>query len=191
MAGMMGAHRATPPAASERPSVEATVSVAVRLQPVADALPPVEYRWDEDTDILTAHVAVPGVGEGMSGSVGVEGSDGSWLIFDVASGRIRGVEVAVWPEVKKRSALAPPDEVEPASVTLPTRASQPALAALESDTTLMAEADREERTIHFRIGKRRPVRTVRMARDILLEVDARDYLAGVWLLNVPPSPAFT
>lgn len=165
------------------------MSVAVRLQPVADALPPVEYRWDEDTDILTAHVEVPGAGEGMSGSVGVEGSDGSWLIFDVASGRIRGVEVAVWPEVKKRTALAPPTECEPASVTLPARRSQPGLAALESDETLMAEADREERTIHFRIGRRRPVRTVRMASDILLEVDARDYLAGVWLLNVPPSPA--
>jgi hypothetical protein len=59
------------------------------------------------------------------------------------------------------------------------------------DTTLMAEADREERTIHFRIGKRRPVRTVRLAKDILLEVDTRDYLAGVWLLNVPPSPALS
>jgi hypothetical protein len=57
--------------------------------------------------------------------------------------------------------------------------------------TLMAEADREERTIHFRIGRPRPVRAVRLARDILLEVDARDYLAGVWLLNVPPSPALS
>jgi hypothetical protein len=127
----------------------------------------------------------------MSGSVGIEGSDGSWLIFDVASGSIRGVEVAVWPEVKKRTVLAPPDDVEPATVRLPLRQSQPNLSSVEMDTTLMAEADREERTIRFRIGRRRPVRTVRVARDILLEVDTRDYLAGVWLLNVPPSPALT
>ena len=167
------------------------MSVAVRLDPAAAVVPPVEYRWDEDTDILTASVALAGEGEGMSGSVGVEGSDGSWLIFDVAGGCIRGVEVAVWPEVKKRTVLAPPSEVETATVRLPSRKSQPGLASLEMDTTLMAEADREERTIHFRIGKRRSVRTVRLARDLLLEVDERDYLAGVWLLNVPPSPALS
>jgi hypothetical protein len=167
------------------------VSVAVRLDPAEASVPPVEYRWDEDTDILTASVAVVGDGEGMSGSVGIEGSDGSWLIFDVAGGRIRGVEVAVWPEVKKRTVLSPPSEIEPATVRLPSRSAKPGVSSLEMDTTLMAEADREERTIHFRIGKRRTVRTVRLARDILLEVDARDYLAGVWLLNVPPSPAFS
>ena len=33
----------------------------------------------------------------MSGSVELEGSDGSWLILDVASGCIDGVEVAVVP----------------------------------------------------------------------------------------------
>lgn len=167
------------------------MSVAVRLDPAVEAVPPVEYRWDEDTDILTASVAVIGDGEGMSGSVGVEGSDGSWLIFDVAGGSIRGVEVAVWPEVKKRTVLSPPSDIEPATVRLPSTSAKSTIAALETDTTLMAEADREERTIHFRIGKRRPVRTVRLARDILLEVDARDYLAGVWLLNVPPSPALS
>jgi len=167
------------------------VSVAVRLDPAVEAVPPVEYRWDEDTDILTASVAVIGDGEGMSGSVGVEGSDGSWLIFDVAGGSIRGVEVAVWPEVKKRTVLSPPSDIEPATVRLPSTSAKSTIAALETDTTLMAEADREERTIHFRIGRRRPVRTVRLARDILLEVDARDYLAGVWLLNVPPSPALS
>lgn len=164
------------------------MSLAVRLDPETAAAPPVEYRWDEDTDILTAHLAVEGEGEGMSGSVGIEGSDGSWLIFDVAHGAIRGVEVAVWPAVQKRTMLAPPTEVQPAKVRLPSRRSQPGTATLEMDTTLMAEADREGRTIHFRIGRPRPVRTVRLARDILLEVDARDYLAGVWLLNVPPSP---
>ena len=167
------------------------MSVAVRLDPAVEAVPAVEYRWDEDTDILTASVAVIGDGEGMSGSVGVEGSDGSWLIFDVAGGSIRGVEVAVWPEVKKRTVLAPPSDIEPATVRLPSTSAKSTIAALETDTTLMAEADREERTIHFRIGKRRSVRTVRLARDILLEVDARDYLAGVWLLNVPPSPALS
>ena len=164
------------------------MSVAVQLAEPAGTVPGVEYRWDEDTDILTATLADTPPGEGLSGSVGVEGRDGSWLVFDVAAGTIRSVEVPVWPTVRRVAELAPPGDVEPARVLFPSRRSQPGLASLEMDTTLVADADAAERTIHFRIGRARPVRTVRVARDILLDVDASDYLAGVWLLNVPPSP---
>jgi hypothetical protein len=30
---------------------------------------------------------------------------------------------------------------------------------------------------------------VRLARDLMLDVDASNHLAGLWLLNVPPFPA--
>ena len=83
------------------------MSVAVQLEPAAN-VPAVEYRWDADTDILTARLRGANGRTGMSGSVEVEGSDGSWLILDVASGCIDGVEVAVWPDVHKRRGLAPP-----------------------------------------------------------------------------------
>ena len=168
------------------------MDIAVRIDPGADGAAEsaeVDYRWDADTDILTANLRANAVSEGMSGSVGVEGSDGSWLIFDVNAGKIRGVEVAVWPDVRKLSTLAPPDQVEDASVTLPARASQPGIASLEMDTALMAESDQSERTIHFRIGPKRRTRVVRLAKDILLDVDQRSVIAGVWLLNVPPFPA--
>ncbi len=36
-----------------------------------------------------------------------KGSDGSWLILDLNGGSVHGVEVAVWPEVRKRSAARP------------------------------------------------------------------------------------
>ena len=164
------------------------MSVAVLLAASPGMMPGVEYRWDEDTDILTATLGDAPQGEGLSGSVGVEGRDGSWLVFDVAAGAIRSVEIPVWPTVRRLAELVPPGDVEPARVSFPSRRSQPGLASVEMNTTLIADTDVAERTIHFRIGKTRPVRTVRVARDILLDVDTSDYLAGVWLLNVPPSP---
>ena len=167
------------------------MSVAVQLTESAGNIPAVEYRWDEDTDILTATLGDAPQGEGLSGSVGVEGRDGSWLVFDVAAGAIRSVEVPVWPTVRRLSQLVPPGDVEVARVRFPSRRSQPGLASLEMDTTIVADTDASVRTIHFRIGRTRPVRTVRVARDLLLDVDASDYLAGVWLLNVPPSPVET
>jgi hypothetical protein len=149
----------------------------------------VEYRWDPDTDILTANCRNKSVGEGMSGSVELAGSDGSWLILDVRSGSINGVEVAVWPDVRKVRALQPPDAAEDARLVVAPRKPPRGVAAIEVDTALTAEADQAERTIHFKVGSHRPQRTVRIARDILIEVDETSAIAGVWLLNVPPFPA--
>ena len=165
------------------------MNVAVQLEPAAEPCPGVEYRWDTDTDILTARLIGPVPSEGMSGSVGIEGTDGSWLILDVSAGRIRGVEVAVWPDVHKRPALAPPTLVEDALVVIPSRASQPGIASLEVDAALMAEADTAERVIHFRVGARRNVRTIRLGTDLLLDVDPQSHIAGLWMLNVPPFPS--
>lgn len=60
--------------------------------------------------------------------------------------------------------------------------------SVEVDTRLAAEADKAERTIHFRLGVMRDTRTVRIARHILLDIDRRDRIAGLWLLDVPPIP---
>jgi hypothetical protein len=161
------------------------VSIAVRIEPTGGDPGEVEYRWDADTDILTATMKAKAVGEGSSGAVEIQGSDGSWLILDVAAGSIHGVEVAVWPDVRKRPTLSPPADAEDGRVDVPPRGK---VAAIEMDTALRAEADEAERTIHFRVGPSRRTRTVRIARQILVEVDGGDEIAGVWLLDVPPFP---
>src|SRR4051812_8050349 len=120
------------------------MSLVVQVAPFTGSPSEVEYRWDEDTDILTATIRATGVSEGMSGSVEIEGADGSWLVFDVTDGHINGVEVAVWPEVRKVGTLAAPAKVEDARVTVPSSGSQPEVAALEVDTSLTAESDDDE-----------------------------------------------
>jgi hypothetical protein len=164
------------------------VKIAVRLEPASESPAEVAYRWDQDTDILTAQLLTETDGDGMSGSVGLEGSDGSWLVLDVAAGRIKGVEIAIWPEVRKLSAFAPPAQVEDACVIVPSRRSQPEIASLEMATLLVAEADHANRNFHFRLGKFRGSRTIRLARDVLLDVDDKSQISGLWLLNVPPCP---
>jgi hypothetical protein len=165
------------------------VSVAVNIEPVSGVPPEVEYRWDADTDILTANLRAKAVGEGISGSIDLMGSDGAWLNLDVADGRIHGVEVAVWPDVRKVPALDPPKAVENGRVGVALRAISGNPASMSVDTALVAEADNAERTIHFRVGSARNVRTIRFARDLLLDIDQQGRIAGLWLLNVPPFPA--
>jgi hypothetical protein len=165
------------------------VSIAVRIEPASASPGQVEYRWDPDTDILTASVRHGPEGDGGSASVEIEGRDGSWLVLDVASGQISGVEVAVWPEVKKRGTLSPPADVQDAMVTIPTSREPGEISSIEMNTALAADSDTAERTFHFRLGPSRETRTVRIAREILIDLDRRDRIAGLWLLDVPPFPA--
>jgi uncharacterized protein YuzE len=151
------------------------VSIAVRVEPLNGTPGEVEYRWDTDTDILTANIRPRAVSEGTSGSVEIEGTDGSWLILDLNGGSVHGVEVAVWPEVRKRPSLDPPSDLTDGRVMV-------------GSNDNAAEADEAETTIHFKLGPSRQTRTVRIARDILIDVDGKERIAGVWLLAVPPFP---
>ena len=164
------------------------MNITVHVEPSDGAPAPVEYRWDTDTAILTASLADGGPREGTSGAVELAGNDGSWVILDVKGGTVHGVEVAVWPDVKKLPALSVPADVEVARLVVPTAEQKP-VAVLQMDTTLVAEADPSERTIHFRLGAKRPARTVCIARDILVDVDDHQAIKGIWLLNVPPFPS--
>ncbi len=162
--------------------------IVLNVQAVNGELPPVEYRWDTDTDILTAHLQHGAVDcEGMTGSVELAGNDGSWVILDVKSGRIDGIEVAVWPDVRKVSTLAQPI-AEHATVQVASRREPGKVQLLQVDTPLAAEADHDERTIHFSLGGVRHARAVRIARDVVLELDDHGAISGIWLLNVPPFP---
>ncbi len=166
------------------------MKIAVQLEPASSDSPAeVAYKWDPDTEILSAQLSPAAGGQGMSGSVGLEGSDGSWLILDVNAGRISGVEIAVWPDVRTMPALSPPSHIEDINVVIPARRSQPNIASMEMATRLIAEADHAQRNFHFRLGKPKLTRTIRLARDVLLDVDDKSQISGLWLLNVPPGPA--
>jgi hypothetical protein len=164
------------------------VKIAVQIEPTADAPPDVDYRWDADTDILSARLRASAVREGYSSSVDLEGRDGSWLVIDLAEGRVQGVEVAVWPDIRPRASLVPPPKVADARLLIPAGATMGEPTAIEVQTSVIAESDPAKTTFHFRLGAQRSARTVRVGRDLLADIDADDRLAGLWLLNVPPCP---
>lgn len=202
----------------------------VQVEPDGAVPPDVEYRWDADTDILSARLRLPadtpasfvggsqladaprGAGDlrdgredpqdaafGMttglplSGAVELEGRDGSWIVLDVEAGHLAGVEVAVWPNVRRLSGLTPPAIVEDARIRVTGRKRRGPRRTTDQEVTthLTAEADPAERTIHFRLGRPRESRSVRFGRDLLVDIDAQGHLAGLWLLNVPPVPRLT
>lgn len=166
------------------------MTIAVQLQGASGPPPAVHYRWDAGTDIFTATLSIQGGGAQPSGSVEIEGTDGSWLVLDLRGERVVGVEVALWPDVHRNSTLAAPRQAESADVLVPMRGGTVS-TTLEVEAPMHAEADDAERIVYFRIGDRREARSIRFGSDLLLDVDRQGRLAGLWLLNVPPFPATT
>lgn len=159
------------------------MSLTVQVEPARSTPPRVAYRWDTDTDILSAQLEDQPP-EGPAATVELQGHDGSWVILDVRGGRIRGVEVAVWPDVRKLPALQPP-AAEPGEIVLPARHSGGASAI---DSPLTAEVDEPEGVFHFRLGGVAESRAVEIASGLLVDVEPSGAVAGIWLLNVPPFP---
>jgi len=151
--------------------------------------PHTSWRWDPETDILTGALKGGAKGKGgLSGSVELEGSDGSFILLDVADGAIRGVEVVVWPDVRTVASLAPPADPADGDVVLPERKAHEEVAAVEVDTPLTIETNAAESVFRVRLGPSRRARAVRVADGLLVEVDEHGELAGLWLTGVPPFP---
>ena len=160
-----------------------------RIEPLDGKLPTVSYRWDPETDILT--VACKGMpkGDGMNGTVDLEGGAGSFVVIDVAGGTMRGMDVVTWPDdVRTVASLAPPAVTKEGQVTFPDRRSQPGVSAVEVDTALTVDKNEKESVFHIRVGRQRPATVVRVADHMLVEIDKQARIAGLWLLEVPPFP---
>ena len=161
---------------------------AARVEPLSGKLPSITFKWDPETEILAGHFKGTGKAEGLTGSVELEGTDGSFVLLDVAGGRLRGLEVVVWPETQAVPGLAPPPAGQRGRLVLPARKSQPGVASIEVDTLMVAEKTPDDAVIHLRIGPVRAVRTVQVADNLLLELDDAKEIAGFWLSQVPPFP---
>lgn len=160
-----------------------------RVEPLDGKLPRLSYRWDAETDILTAACKTAATGPGLTGTIDLEGPDGAFVVLDVADGALRGVDVVNWPaEVPEVGGLAAPGDAEDGCVTFSTRRPQAGVAAVEVDTTLQIHKNVGESVFHVRVGRARAARPVRIADHLIVEVDRQNHLAGLWLLEVPPFP---
>lgn len=161
---------------------------AASVEPLKGKLPSVTFKWDPETEILAGQFKGAGEGEGLTGTVELEGVDGSFAVLDVAGGRLRGLEVVVWPETHTVPGLAAPSASQRGRLVLPPRASQPGIAAVEVDTHMTADKSPDDSVIHLRVGPQRRVKLVQVADHLMLELDDKSEIAGFWLLAVPPFP---
>jgi len=165
------------------------MKISVQLEAAMSAPSAVRYSWNTRTDVLSAQVASEaptGLTIESCASVDLEGRDGSWFILELVDGRIVGLEVAAWPKVHRLAEVTAPSDVGDARVLVPKLWARTASRPLVIRGRVMAEADPSEQNFHFRLGNSLADRTVRIAENLLLDVDKESHITGLWLLNVPP-----
>ena len=154
---------------------------------VTDAGAPLDafgFRWDAETEILAGRVDLPGEDSGFTGSWELESHGGAVVTLETVSGVLCGIEVVVWPEVDEPARLVPPHDAAPGRVILepPDRNAK---GLIEIETPISASA--REDVVHFVFAPAR-ARTVRVAENVLADLDSAGHLTGVWLVDVPPYP---
>jgi hypothetical protein len=158
-----------------------------RLEPCDGTLPDLTYHWDPETEILSGSADLVGQ-HGLTGSIELEDDRGAVVTLDFAEGVLRGIEVVVWPSVQSRDGLTVPEADAVAQLVVPQRLSQPGVAVVEIEVRVEAETCSDESIVHLRVGGGRPARTVRLAGNLLADLDRSGELAGFWLLDVPAFP---
>ncbi|HEX9633603.1 MAG TPA: hypothetical protein VGA02_14175 [Gemmatimonadales bacterium] len=122
-------------------------------------LPAFPFRWDAETEILSGRQDLSDAPAGFTGSWEIESPTGAVVVLETTGGVPGGIEVVAWPDVE-RAALTVPHAAAPGRVIL-------------------------EALIRLKFGTP-PARSVRIAENVIVDLDAAGCLGGLWLDALPP-----
>lgn len=153
--------------------------------PADRPLPAFPFRWDTETEILSGRQEVAAGSAGFTGSWEIESPTGAVIILETTDGVLCGLEVVVWPDVE-RAALVVPHDAPVGRVVLEPPGAE-TTGVLEIETPITGSASASETVMYLQVGASR-ARSVRIADNVVVDLDAGGHLAGVWLQDLPLFP---
>lgn len=164
---------------------EATAGPRFAVEPVT-SLPVLTWRWDAETDILSGSFRGASMSR-LDGTIELNDVEGAIAVLDIAHGAVSGLDIVVWPEVTTSRTLLLPTSVDSGRLVLGGAVTD-RTASFEVESPLTMRTNAGENLYHLRLGEQRVARTVRVADQLLVELDPDGALAGCWLIGVPPFP---
>jgi hypothetical protein len=162
------------------------MALETRITETAAPLDAFDFRWDVETEILAGRADVPSGGSGFSGSWELESDLGSVVTLETSDGVLCGIEVVVWPELEEPLKLVAPHDAKPGRVMLVPPGDAPS-GLLEIETPIAAVAATADSLVHLVFGPAR-TRAVRVAQNVIADLDSAGRLTGLWLVDLPPFP---
>jgi len=156
------------------------------VEPQPQPLPAFDFHWDPETEILAGRHPLPEADGVPAISWEFEGPEGAVVVLETVGDTLCSVEVVVWPDVERAKSLHAPHDAKAARVGF-VAPKKEAGGVVEVDTVITAAAPPSETLIHLSFGTAR-ARSVRVADNVVLDLDADGRLAGLWLENLPLFP---
>lgn len=156
------------------------------VEPQSKPLPAFDFHWDPETEILAGRHALPETDGVRAVAWEFEGPEGAVVVLETVGDALCSVEVVVWPDVERVKSLHAPHDAKPARVGF-VASQKEAGGVVEIDTVITAGAPPSETLIHLSFGTSR-ARSVRVAENVVVDLDADERLAGLWLENLPLFP---
>ncbi len=165
---------------------EAAAGPRFAVEPVT-SLPVLTWRWDAETDILSGSFRAASSSR-LDGTIELNDIEGAIAVLDIADGAVSGLDIVVWPEVTTSRTLLLPTSVDSGRLVLGAAVTE-RTTSFEVESPLAMRTNAGENLYHLRLGEQRVARTVRVADQLLVELDPDGTLAGCWLIGVPPFPS--
>jgi hypothetical protein len=164
------------------------VTIATKLLPYHEDLQQVEFRWNQETEILAGNL--PGVvdGEGATHTIELGGTQGSYMSLNVQDGILAGIEVVVWPRGHRVESLSPPEVTRIGRLQVTVAGAKASPGVVELEVPFFCTRDINDSRVHLAFGARRDVEAVALAKNLIAEIDKEGNLAGLWLTDVPRFP---
>jgi hypothetical protein len=160
--------------------------VRVTVERAEGPLPAFDFHWDAETEILAGRHPAPARKGAHAVAWEFEAPDGAVVVLETVDGVLCGIEVVVWPDVERAARLVAPHDAAPGRAHLaPPAGASGAVVQIEARIT--AAALPSETLIHLALGAPR-ARSVRVAENVVIDLDAEDGLAGLWLEELPLFP---
>lgn len=157
----------------------------VTVTPSERPLPAFPFHWDVETEILAGRHALDQAAAGFTGAWELESPSGAVIVLETVGGTLCGIEVVVWPDVE-RGTLVVPHDAPVARLAIAAPNGEQA-GVIELEAPIAAAANAAETIVHLRVGGAR-ARSVRIAENVVADLDADGRLAGFWLHDLPLFP---
>lgn len=164
------------------------MTIATKLLPHHDDLQQVEFRWNQETEILAGDL--PGVVDEESAAHTIElgGIQGSYMSLNVQDGILAGIEVVVWPQGHRVENLSPPEATRAGRLQVTVAGATASPGVVELDVPFSCTRDVNDARVHLAFGAQRGVEAVALAKNLIAEIDKEGNLVGLWLTDVPRFP---
>lgn len=164
------------------------MTITTKVLPHNDDLRQMEFRWNQETEILAGDLPGLVAEENASHTIELGGTQGSYMSLNVQDGILTGIEVVVWPRGHRVEDLSPPEatRIGRLQVTVAGETASPDVVELE--VPFFCTRDVNESRVHLAFGARRDVEAVALAKNLIAEIDRQGNLAGLWLTEIPRFP---